>query len=512
MGVIARQSIKGALANYLGVIIGALTTFFVLTRCLTQEEVGLTRNLVDAAMLFSSLAQLGTNASIIRFFPFFHDGDKNHGIFGWSILIPFIGFCLFALACLAFSHPIMALYADKAPLMANYFYLILPLTFFALYMTVFETNASILMHITVPKMVREVGIRVCNLACYLLYGKGLIGLDLFVALFCASYGLAMLVNLFYLTRLSKITFKIDWKWLTHDMRRDILRYTLFMTATVLAGNIPLINSLFLSAKSGLAATGVYTIASYIANIVEVPYRSLGAISAPVISQHVKDGNWKEVNRLGGQVSLHQLLVAGLIFFFIWTNLRTLFGIIPHGADYIGGMGVVFFMGLAKILNSSLSIGTNILNYSRHYAVSLPCIALLTLSAVLLNQWLIPVWGISGSAVATLLAYVVYFALLLTYLWRHLEVCLFSRQQLATAALVLCLFALSILWDLILTPLITGHAASQAMCAGVWRLVLDSLLRTIVFAAATVAAVHKLEISPDINQMLEQHLFRRLKRK
>lgn len=71
MGVIARQSIKGALANYLGVAIGFVITFFVLTRYLTEEEVGLTRVMVDAAMLFSCLAQLGTNASIVRFFPHF---------------------------------------------------------------------------------------------------------------------------------------------------------------------------------------------------------------------------------------------------------------------------------------------------------------------------------------------------------------------------------------------------------------------------------------------------------
>ena len=84
MGVIARQSIKGALANYIGVAIGFFVSFFVLTRYLTQEEIGLTRVMVDAAMLFSSLAQLGTNSSIIRFFPYFKDGRNNHGIFGLS--------------------------------------------------------------------------------------------------------------------------------------------------------------------------------------------------------------------------------------------------------------------------------------------------------------------------------------------------------------------------------------------------------------------------------------------
>ncbi|MBQ3950517.1 MAG: oligosaccharide flippase family protein, partial [Bacteroidales bacterium] len=302
MGVIARQSIRGALANYLGVAIGFFTTFFVLTDCLTQEEIGLTRVMVDAAMLFSGLAQLGTNASIIRFFPFFKSDDgKNHGIFGWSVLIPFIGFSIFTVLFFIFKQSIIDIYSPKSPLIANYAYLLLPLTFFALYLTVFETNASVLLRITVPRLVREVGIRVFNLACYLLYGNGVISLDLFVLLFCLSYAVAMLINFFYLLSLGKISFRIDWKFITRDRLEEILLYTLFMTATILAGNIPLINSLFLGAQTGLALTGVYTIAFYIANIVEVPYRSLGAISRPLIATAVRDDNWQEVNRLGQKV-------------------------------------------------------------------------------------------------------------------------------------------------------------------------------------------------------------------
>ena len=163
MGVIARKSIKGALANYLGVAIGFFTTFFVLTRYLTQEEVGLTRVMVDAALLFSSLAQLGSNSSVVKFFPYFKDGKSNHGIFGWSFLLPLVGFVLFGLVFLLFHDSLVGLYADRSPLVADYFYLLPMLTFFALYTAVFETNASVLMRITVPKLVREVGIRLFNL-------------------------------------------------------------------------------------------------------------------------------------------------------------------------------------------------------------------------------------------------------------------------------------------------------------------------------------------------------------
>ena len=73
MGVIAKQSIRGTIVTYLGIAVGVVTTFFVLTRFLTTEEIGLARVLIDAATLFIGLAQLGTNASIIRFYPYFRE-------------------------------------------------------------------------------------------------------------------------------------------------------------------------------------------------------------------------------------------------------------------------------------------------------------------------------------------------------------------------------------------------------------------------------------------------------
>ncbi len=492
MGVIARQSIKGALANYLGVAIGFFVSFFVLTRYLTQEEIGLTRVMVDAALLFSSLAQLGSNSCIVRFFSHFKDEKSgNHGIFGLSVLVPLVGFALFAVAFLVFREPMLAVYAKKSPLLADYFYLVPMLTFFALYTAVFETNASVLMRITVPKLVREVGIRLFNLAAYLLYGYGLISLDIFVWMFCSSYGLAMVLNLLYLLSLGHISFRVDRSFLDRDRVREMLRYTLFMTATVLAGNIPLFNSLFLGAKTGLALTGVYTIASYIANVVEVPYRSLGAISRPVIAEAVKEENWDEVRRLGRQVSLHQFMVSTTILYLIYINLDTLFAIIPNGADYAGGKGVVLLLGLAKVVNSSLSVSTDILNFSKKYMWSLVFIAMLTLTAIGFNNLLIEHGGINGAAGATLVAYVCYFAVLCFFLSRTLKVSIFGWGQAKMVAVMLVMVVAYIAWD---------KAVEPVLGMGV---ILAAVVRTAVLGGLLAAAVYGWRISPTVNQMVRK---------
>ena len=496
MGVIAKQSIKGALANYLGVLIGAVTTFFVVTDLLTQEEIGLTRVMVDAAMLFAGLAQLGTNASILRFYPRFKDPEhRDHGFFGWSLILPFIGFSIIAILFFLFKSHIISYYSKDAPLLVDYVYLLLPLTFFVLYMTVFETNASVLLHIAVPKFVREVVIRLLNLVAYLLYGHHIISLDLFVILFCSSWVVATLINFFYLMSLGRISFKLDWQFVDKTLFREVGVYTLFMTATVLAGNIKLFNSLFL-AKEGLKLAGIYTIACYIANVVEIPYRSLGAISSPIISQAVSDGNIEEVNRLGRQVSLHQLLVACMLLFFIWINLTPLFAVIPNGEQYVSGMWVVLFLGVANILNSTLSIATNILNFSKHFSFSLLFISLLTAAAIGFNLLLIPPLGVTGSACATLLAYIVYFTPLLTLLWCKLGISLFSRKQLWVFLFTLFLFGLNLLWQWLISPLF------DSLGSGLSIVLTQALLRTLFFALIAYVGIRRMHISSEVDRIIK----------
>ena len=502
MGVIARQSIKGAMANYLGVAIGFVVSFFVLTRYLTQEEIGLTRVLVDAALLFSSVAQLGTGSSLVRFFPYFKSdggsGVPHHGVFGLAMLVPLIGFSLFALAFLLFRDPLIAIYSEHSPLVADYFYLLPMLTFFALYTAVFEAGSSVLLRITVPKLVREVGIRLFNLAAYLLYGFGVVSLDGFVWLFCGSYAAAMVLNLCYLVSLGGFSLRLERHFLNREMVRDMVRYTLFMTITALAGNIPLISTLFLGAKVGLALTGVYTIASYVANVVEVPYRSLGAIAQPVIATAVKENRWDEVNRLARQVSLHQLLASSLIFYLIWINIDTLFAIIPNGADYAAGAGVVLILGVAKMVNSSLSIGSNILNFSRYYAWSPVFILVLSLAAIGLNDLFIGRLGIEGAATAILTAYVVYFTLLLGFLYWRQHVSLFSAAQVKVVVMLVLLMVADMAWKQWVTPL--GMP-----------LLVGAAVKTVVLGGAAAAVTYCWGISPTVNKMVKDVVAARHKR-
>ena len=305
MGVIARHSIQGTMVTYIGVAVGFVTTFFVLTRFLTTEEVGLARTLLDAGTLFIGLAQLGTSSSIIRFFPYFRDNNRHHGFFFWTIIVPIIGFVFFSLVWWACHAPIADWLGEKSPRFVDYYWMVLPLAFFMLYQTIFETNANVLMRIVVPRAVREIGVRVGLLAVYLLYAGNWLTISGFVMALCVVYAIAALINLIYLFSLGSISLQPDISFLRNNkpLVKNYLFYTGFLIISSLTGVLaPLLSSFFITAQMGLSYTGIFAIATYMAVMVSIPYRSVIAIASPQLAAAIKDGDRAQATLLMRQCS------------------------------------------------------------------------------------------------------------------------------------------------------------------------------------------------------------------
>lgn len=501
MGVIIRQSIKGTLANYLGIAIGFITTFFVITSYLSSEQVGLTRVLIDAAILFSSFAQLGTSSSIIRFFPYFKDEEgKNHGFFFWTLVVPFIGFFIFLGVLLLFKQPIIAAFSKNSSLFVQYFRAVIPLSLFMLYQSVFEANANVLMRIVIPKLVREVGVRLGLLITYLLFGFHIISLDGLVIGFCITYFLAAAIDIGYLFTLGRISLKPNLKFITKPLLRDFLFYTLFLIVAALAGSItPLLNTFFVSAKMGLSFTGIFAIANYIATVVEIPNRSLNSIVQPNISEAVKNNDWERAQSLCRSVSLHLFLSSTFIFLIIWINIDLLFQILPHGEEYAAGKSVVFILGLARLSNSALSVGSSPLSYSKLYYLSLIFTLVLTTTAIALNVLLIPRIGMNGAAVSSLLSYLIYYLMLLALVKWKLHISVFSKAQLKVLAIMVVLFFVNFGWYSMLTPIILNAIPLPHLIA----FIIESCIRTFCICVLTLVAVKRWEISPEISMLISK---------
>ena len=506
MGIVARQSIKGTVATYIGVAVGIITTFFIQTKALQPEQIGLIDILLQCSLLFGGLAQLGTNSSAMRYYPYFKDEEhRDHGFFGWTLLVPFIGFSLFLLAFFAFKAPIVHFFTKDsevgADLFAKYVNFVIPLAFFMLYISVFETNSNLLLRIVLPKFVREVGLRVGTLAIYLLYFYKVIDFDGVIVSFCVMYGLATLINVVYLLSLKRVSFKIEWDYIKPELKRDFLFYTLFMITAALAGNmIPMLSKFFVAAKTSFHLAGVFTIATNIAALVEMPYRSLGAISRPHISEAMAKQDVKQADALCKGVALHQFIAGTFVFFLIWINIDFLFDLLPNGDIYRLGKWAVLILSLSRLVYSTLGVTTTVLSYSKFYYYSLVFTILLAGMSIGLNTWLVPKWDINGGAMANLISYLIYFILLVTFIKWKIGVMPLSKKLIPVAAVILGLFALNWLWTRTLTPLFVKPVEKP-----VFGLAVDAVLKTVLFLALGLTAIYKMKVSSSVNDLIDKGL-------
>lgn len=504
MGIVARQSIKGTLATYIGVAVGIVTTFFVQTKALEPEQIGLVDVLIQCAVLFAGLAQLGTNSSAMRYYPFFKDPEhRDHGFFGWTLLVPFVGFTFFLLAFTLFKDTIVAFFtkdaAAGAELFPRYVNFVIPLAFFLLYISVFETNSNLLLRIVLPRFVREVGLRVGTLAIYLLYYYKVIRFDGVVIGFCVMYGLATLINIVYLLSLQRVSFKIERDYVSAQLRRDFLFYTLFMITSALAGNmIPMLSKFFVAGKTGFRLAGVFTIATNIAALVEMPYRSLGAISRPHISDAMAKKDLKTADQLCKSVALHQFIVGSFVFLLVWVNIDFLFDLLPNGDIYRLGKMAVLILSFGRLVYSTLGVTSTVLSYSKYYYYSLIFTILLASLSIVFNEWLVPKWDINGGALASVVSCLVYFLFLIAFIRWKIKVQPFSGKMFPVALVMLGLFALNWVWSLALTPWFTGLFAKP-----IFGLLLDAVLKTLCLTVLGLTAIYKLKVSLPVNNVLDQ---------
>ena len=499
MGIIAKQSIQGTIVTYLGVAVGFVTTFFVLTRFLSAEEIGLSRVLIDAATLFIGLAQLGTSSSIIRFYPHFRNkkqGTKSqddHGFFFWTLIVPLVGFALFTAIYCACYEPLSHWFGEKSPLFVEYYYMVLPMAFFMLYQTIFETNANVRMHIVVPRAVRELITRIGLLVVYLLYAFEWVNINGFVIALCGVYAVAMLCNMGYLFSLGEISLRPDWEFLRNNrsLVRQYMLYTGFLLVSAVASVLaPTLSSFFITAEMGLNYTGIFAIATYIAVMVSIPYRSMTAIASPQLATAIKENNQRETAHLMQQVSRSILLIGCTILCIIWLNIDLIFHILPNGEVYASARNVVLLLGVSQLFIATCSITSSALNYSRYYAFSLIFSILLTVSSIILNNNLIPSHGMNGAAMSNLISYAVYFILIVITVRLTLRTSTFTRKHIYIVLLFAAIFALNYLWQQYL-PI-----------QNIW---LSSIIRSVILLGAASLIAWFANLSPEINQQITSFL-------
>lgn len=426
--IMARESFWGSIVTYIGVSIGFLTTFLVLVAYLTPEEVGLTRVLVELATLLSGLALMGMTTSISRYFPYFRSEEASHssvphrGFFFWAIALVSVGLPITLGLYTLFADWVNPFFSKGSQLLQEYYLWILPLTTVIALWTLAELYSIQLMRLAVPRIIKELVLRLLLLACYLIYAFGYVGFGGFVWLFVGSYTLCMLLAYLYLGKITRLSLERELGFPDRDLRKSFYRYTrlaiLSVVGTTLAGRMDLFVLAF-HPDAGLRSAAVFTIGFFMVSVIEIPTRAIIGLATAQIAQMMKDKDYERVGRMLERVSRFQLLTSMIIFLTMYASIDSLISIMPNAEAYRDSGAVFFYLGIAKLIEVCFTACHPIVNASHFYRMSLYYTIWTVIAAFVANYYFIPLWDAKGAALATLLTTSLGYAFLQVVVYKHL---------------------------------------------------------------------------------------------
>lgn len=405
MGVILRQGSWNTVLSYIGVAIGVLNLIFLYPFFFQAGEIGLIRMLTSLSVLFAHVASLGNGSIFIRFFPHFRTADKtHHGFVGAIWTYASIGFVLATIVYLLLRPWIITVYSDTAPLILEYDLILIPLAFFVVMFNLAEIMDRSIFQTVFTLFVREVLIRLLTtigIASVAWYGLSFEGFIIYFLAIHAATALLVLI---------RTSLRGEFKWTLpvgfFDVRKRMVMIR-YGAITFLSGIttfiVQSIDSLMLAAYVNLDAVGIYTIAFFMGSVIAMPARAISRIATPIVADSWKRKDIIRIERVYRSSSYLNFSAGATVLALIIVNLHSLFEILPP--IYSTGFMVVVLIGIGHLIDMTGGLNANILATSPKYHIDLYVNISFIAVCILLNILLIPAYGLTGAALASLLSYV-----------------------------------------------------------------------------------------------------------
>lgn len=178
---------------------------------------------------------------------------------------------------------------------------------------------------------------------------------------------------------------------------------------------------------GLNYGAVFDFSSYLANVIQVPQRSLISVSVSVLSRAWKEKDLATIDRIYKRSSLNLLLVSIFLFSLIWLNYDNAIRALNLNAIYEQGKWVVFLLAMKNIVDMGTGVNSQIIGTSTAWRFEFFSGIILLLLAVPLNIILVRQYGIIGSAWSNFIAYFIYNLVRVIFLKRKYNLQPFTRQ-------------------------------------------------------------------------------------
>ncbi|MDR0659921.1 MAG: oligosaccharide flippase family protein [Prevotellaceae bacterium] len=487
MGIVLKQTVRGSIYTYIGAALGFITLVFIQPHVINPEQVGLIYMLNDLAVLFATFAALGFS-STIRYFPYFRSKEhKHHGYLFLALMVALVGFLLICAVIILFKDQIVRQKSQESFLFSDYYYYLIPLTLFFLYFNIFDLFARVNYNTVFSRFLREVLKRILVLCAFMFLLFKAVDFDGFMPIWLVANILPTFTLLIYSFKMDTFSFLPDFKFLKRNkpLVKKLINISGF---TLLVGTAPfivgMIDRYMVNRMYGLSDAGIYSIMFYFCAIITMPSRSLYSISTPVIAEAWKQSDKASIKSLYHKTCINQLIFAVLLLVGIWGNVDNIFNYLPI---YEPGKYILFFIGIANVVEMGTGVNGIIIATSKYYRYDGLFYLLLIGFTIFTNMIFLPLYGMTGAAIATALTSIIFNIFRYIFVWRVFKMQPFDWRNLMVVVLGLIVYFISTL-----IPQLPNY-------------VVDIVVRSAAMVLVFIPVVYFLKLSDDFNFFLEKYL-------
>ena len=402
MGIVVRQSFLNLISIGIAFLIGAVNTLYLYPTFLGSKLQGLIIALLAISNLLQPFISFGTQHAVIRYYSKYTKKTDKDGLLTLSIIIPLVIVILFAPIFYAYYDEIRQFLFQNDQSLSQYAYVILFVAVSTSFFEVFYSWLRVKLKSVFGNFLKELYPRLLISFLLISYSYGVLDFENFVLFLIYGYYLRLLIIIIYSFYINKprisLSFKSDFK--------EVFKYCLLIFLSGAASSIILdIDKSMLSSILTVENVAYYSVAVFIAAVIEIPGRAMFQILSPVVADAINKKHFNKLESLLKKSSTNLVLVASLFFLLINLNLDDFYEMLNQDG-YSIGIPIVIIVSFGKLYSMSIGCINNIISNSKYYYYTFWFSLFSSVLAVVLNIYLITDYGIVGAAYATLIVIII----------------------------------------------------------------------------------------------------------
>jgi O-antigen/teichoic acid export membrane protein len=484
MGIVQSQSIKNTIITFFGFGIGAINALFFYTNFLGKLHYGIVTTILSGANILMPLMAFGAQNTLIRFFSHYKTQKEKEEFLTFMLVLPLALIIPIGLTFYFLYDPISQGWVVENPSLKPYFWLIPLIGLFMAYFEVFYAWVKVHMKSVIGNLISEVLVRVIVMTLLFSVHFNWIEKSTCVYGIALAYFAQVIVMKIYAISVKRPVLR----FVIPENLKDIVQYSFFI---IVSGGVAVMlvdfDKVMIPKYKDISLNSLYAVAIFISTAIAVPSRAMTQIVAPITAKLMVENKYDELNDLYKKSAINLQVIGGFFMILIFLNIKQMYLLIPN--DYSGGIWVVFMIGLSKFYDVLLGNNNSIIVNTKHYRTVLLFGVFTVFLMIVLNMIFIPIYGIEGSAFATLITVMIYNTIKLFYVINKMNLYPFTIKTMYSLAILIGCFLLFYFWDFSFHPII--------------NIGLKSSLISLIYLLVT----YKLKISEEVNKIVDSVLLK-----